>query len=693
MDHKIAVFSLMEEQTSHLVAALPEGYEVAKAECVTDLLVTDAVCCVVDASKMSKDAMNTLLAHYTDVGDRLDETVVWLGAAEIPERPPFVRCDSFLDLLADLEGVLEQAQTRYDTMQMYSGEYAYLPKRAIEESIEADIHTALHRKYGANPDLLIVKRMRRELTALREVDASQNALQDLVAVYELSRWLKAQNIPFFVEYTTASGLIPYLLGITHTNPLPPHTFCPECKKLHWNRGYKDGFDIPAAVCPDCGTDLIRDGHSLIWQEYCYGPIPTYGFWLPASTQEQISRWVENHWRKQDWETAWGAVQRENSRIDVGPFYFIFALNETEIKPDFHHRTVTAEQTGELIRLVGSKWQNYDGIGMPYPKNAADALAVYELMKDSGVRNKCAKYLLHCGIGISDLICSREDIFYYLCDHGFTEKDAIRGMHRVRKGRGFPVITEEMRNARDKWVLTQCADASHLPSKAADWERLLFQIRSGLVPEYIDNHLGTGIDVIDHSILGMRAGEVIFVGARPGMGKSKFARGIEKHLHEQGKKVLYFDLMLPYKTEGGVFYTATPRPLDEFEAQVRKEKPDVAILDRLSFLTEYDKTDATAQKLVARIKALAEELQIPIVVLADLSRDPENRPDPSPLAEDIIHGKIILPLVDTVLLLYRRAYYDPLVDRSNARCIIDKAARCHYKVLSLRWDDENHIFTD
>ena len=293
MRYKIVTYGLTEQQRMLLEAALPEEYELTTAECVTDLIVTNEVCAVLDVANMNKDSLRILLAYYMDVGDQLSETAVWLGDVELPDLSSFVRCDSFLDLLTELDSILTRAQVRYDTMQMYGDEYGYLPKHAIEESIEADINTALHHKYGSNPDPLIIKRMRQELTALREVDASQNALQDLAAVYELSRWLKAQNIPFFVEHVTASGLIPYLLGITHTNPLPPHTFCPECKKLHWNRGYKDGFDIPAAVCPDCGTDLIRDGHGLIWQEFCYGPIPTYGFWLPASVQDQINGWVEN----------------------------------------------------------------------------------------------------------------------------------------------------------------------------------------------------------------------------------------------------------------------------------------------------------------------------------------------------------------------------------------------------------------
>lgn len=686
MRYKIVTYGLTEQQRMLLEAALPEEYELTTAECVTDLIVTNAVCSIIDTSSLDDEGRLVLIAYALDVGNQMDGTMVWLGGMELPALSSFVCCDSFLELLTELDSILARAKVRYDTMQMYGGEYAYLPKHAIDESIEADIHTALHRKYGTNPDPLIVKRIRQELTALREVDALQNALQDLAAVYELSRWLKAQNIPFFVEHVTASGLIPYLLGITHTNPLPPHTFCPECKKLHWNRGYKDGFDIPAAVCPDCGTDLIRDGHGLVWQEFCCGPIPTYGFWLPASAQEQISRWVENHWRKQDWETAWGAVQRENSRIDAGPCYFIFALDETEISSDFHNRIVTAEQTGELIRLVGSKWQNYDGIGMPYPKNAAEALAVYELMKDSGVRNKCAKYLLHCGLGISDLICCREDIFYYLCDHGFTEKDAIRGMHRVRKGRGFPVITEKMRNARDKWVLTQCADASHLPSKAADWERLLFQIRCGWAPppNYYDG-LSTGIDVLDNSILGMQPGEVILIGARPAMGKTSFARGVKKHLTAQGKRVYYFDFIFDGKD--------VRRDFAEFESELRLSNADLAVFDHFRFLSDYDETDETAERLFKKIKSLASELQIPIMVLLHLNKNPETRPDPSPVTTDIPHAEKILPFVDTVLLLYRRAYYDPIVDRNTARCIIDKAARCHYKILSLRWDDENCVFSD
>ena len=136
-----------------------------------------------------------------------------------------------------------------------------------------------------------------------------------------------------------------------------------------------------------------------------------------------------------------------------------------------------------------------------------------------------------------------------------------------------------------------------------------------------------------------------------------------------------------------------RDFAEFESELRLSNADLAVFDHFRFLSDYDETDETAERLFKKIKSLASELQIPIMVLLHLNKNPETRPDPSPVTTDIPHAEKILPFVDTVLLLYRRAYYDPIVDRNTARCIIDKAARCHYKILSLRWDDENCVFSD
>lgn len=209
MNRKITLWGISQEQVTPLEAHVPDGYEVSVAECVTDLIVTGAVCTVIDAINMGEDALRTLLAYYMDVGNQLSETVVWLGYVELPDLSSFVRCDSFLDLLTELDSILTRAQVRYDTMQMYGGEYAYLPKHAIAESIEADIHFALQRKYGTKSDPQIVKRIRQEFQVILEAGAAE----ELAAVYELTRWLNNSKYSFNTECSTAFPLILYLLNI------------------------------------------------------------------------------------------------------------------------------------------------------------------------------------------------------------------------------------------------------------------------------------------------------------------------------------------------------------------------------------------------------------------------------------------------------------------------------------------------
>lgn len=253
MNKRIALFDLTEDQIAHLVAALPEGYGVTNTECVTDLIVTDAICCVVDTSKTSKDAVNTLVAYYMDVGDQLNETVVWLGDVALPDLASFVRCDSFLDLLTELDSILTRAQVRYDTMNMYGDEYGYLPKHAIEESIEADIHSALQHKYGTNSDLQIVKRIRQEFQVILEAGAAE----ELAAVYELTRWLKNSKHSFNTECSTAFPSILYLLNIVDTAPQSEVNYNPLLQKDRLN--------------------------------------PHFAFFLPKELQVKIEQWQSHHW--------------------------------------------------------------------------------------------------------------------------------------------------------------------------------------------------------------------------------------------------------------------------------------------------------------------------------------------------------------------------------------------------------------
>ena len=475
MRYKIVTYGLTEQQRMLLEAALPEEYELTTAECVTDLIVTNAVCAVLDVANMNKDSLRTLLAYYMDVGDRLDETVVWLGDAELPDLPSFVRCDSFLELLTELKSIQTRAQVHYDTTQMYDSEYAYLPKRAFEESLEGDIYLALYRKYGEKPDSTILKCTRQEWTALLE----SGNVEDLAAIYELTRWLKKNQHPYKISGDATSGFIPYLLGITNVNPLPPHLHCPKCHRTIWQPAYTDGFDIPPINC--CDVAMIPDGHNLVWQSYCgYGNNPVYDFSLPLDMREQIEHWLDNHWLKRLKSDTWDfTASTEAEYIQRGNLFFEFTLNRNRIAKDFYTKTITAENRNYITRIGKAK-------DIPSPNCVGEMIALLCLADDNNAWDKYSTMLRDGILKLSELISCREDVFFYLKAHGFVDKDAFRGMNWVRKGRGFPVITDEMRVSEDNWVLAQCENGRRLPSRATMLEDLFFILKAFISPEILES---------------------------------------------------------------------------------------------------------------------------------------------------------------------------------------------------------------
>jgi hypothetical protein len=74
-----------------------------------------------------------------------------------------------------------------------------------------------------------------------------------------------------VQIYPAGSLILYLLGVTLTNPLPSHIYCPDCCRVLWE-DEPDGFDLTLpdlywlmdehCAC-ECGSStVICDGHNI-----------------------------------------------------------------------------------------------------------------------------------------------------------------------------------------------------------------------------------------------------------------------------------------------------------------------------------------------------------------------------------------------------------------------------------------------
>ncbi|MBZ9643179.1 DnaB-like helicase C-terminal domain-containing protein [Streptomyces sp. PSKA30] len=63
-------------------------------------------------------------------------------------------------------------------------------------------------------------------------------------------------------------------------------------------------------------------------------------------------------------------------------------------------------------------------------------------------------------------------------------------------------------------------------------------------------------------------------------------------------------------------------------------------------------------VVADLQALADGLQTAVVIVEQLTRACELREDHRPRLSDLCHGEALLSRVETVILLFRQAYYDP-----------------------------------
>lgn len=215
--------------------------------------------------------------------------------------------------------------------------------------MEQEIDHALHRAYGDTPDPAIVKRVRSEWTALLEVDEAA----DLAAAYELSLWLKKNRHPYnCLAGYTASGFLPYLLGMTDVNPLSPHLHCQKCHRIIWKPEYKDWFDIPDAVCEADGDPMVADGHNLVWQEFCsYGAVPVYEFWLPSDLRETITAWLEGHWLRKMKPWEWSHLQSDDPLYQRGSLVFGFDLDRNGISTDFYTRVITAACRDKLLQAA------------------------------------------------------------------------------------------------------------------------------------------------------------------------------------------------------------------------------------------------------------------------------------------------------------------------------------------------------
>ena len=223
-------------------------------------------------------------------------------------------------------------------------------------------------------------------------------------------------------------------------------------------------------------------------------------------------------------------------------------------------------------------------------------------------------------------------------------------------------------------------------------------------------LSTGLSTLDNVTRGLQNADLIIIAARPAMGKTAFVLNLATHVALQGGTVAFFSLEMPreqlmhriFCAEGQIEATHLARgELDDAEwerlvkvadrmmktnlyfddtssttvldirSRARRLKAehglDLIAIDYLQLIQApgrvENRTLAVAE-MTRSLKILARELNVPIVVLSQLSRATEGRSDKRPMLSDLRESGSIEQDADIVMFLYREDYYNQDTENAN-----------------------------
>lgn len=229
---------------------------------------------------------------------------------------------------------------------------------------------------------------------------------------------------------------------------------------------------------------------------------------------------------------------------------------------------------------------------------------------------------------------------------------------------------------------------------------------------------TKFNYLDDFIRGFEPGQFIVLAARPSMGKTALGLCIAKSILEQGIPVGFFSIEMTNEqmalrlvaleaqmtmdelyshrlfenipkfqqmtqaaasiSEYPFFLDDQSRGMQQIRSQARTWVTDYGIklmvIDYLGLIQSSKPRDnkvVEISDISAALKDMAKELRIPILVLCQLSRQVENRPDNHPRLSDLRDSGAIEQDADIIMFLYREHYYNKDADESIAELSISK----------------------
>jgi replicative DNA helicase len=124
--------------------------------------------------------------------------------------------------------------------------------------------------------------------------------------------------------------------------------------------------------------------------------------------------------------------------------------------------------------------------------------------------------------------------------------------------------------------------------------------------------------------------------------------------------------------------------------------DLVVVDYLQFVKPTDHRMPREQQVagISRdLKNMAKQLNVPVVALAQMTRDIEKREDKTPRMSDLRESGAIEQDADMIMFLDRPGSWDKNADQSEASLIIRKFRNGNPGTVPLRWDGSCMLFQD
>lgn len=246
-------------------------------------------------------------------------------------------------------------------------------------------------------------------------------------------------------------------------------------------------------------------------------------------------------------------------------------------------------------------------------------------------------------------------------------------------------------------------------------------------------LSTGFYELDYKTAGLQPSDLVLVAARPSMGKTAFVLNMAQTMAFRNKKnVAIFSLEMSKEQlvnrlfsleshvdsqklrtgsltdadwkaliesagnigQSNLIIDDTPSiSIAELRSKCRKYKLehglDIVMIDYLQLMTSSGRQTDSRQQEISEIsrslKALARELNVPVVALSQLSRAVEGRPDKHPMLSDLRESGAIEQDADVVMFIYRDDYYNKDTEKKGiAEIIIAKQRNGPIGTVELIW---------